>query len=506
MRQQDKRVSLSGQAKKTDCPAVPNLLDITVDDREIKDMVPVSQQGFGWRVRESAGARRRVAIRQRLMRRVSTCILGVIVGAAASVSAADNWPSFLGPNNQTVANHPNLPESWSTTENVAWKTAIPGLGWSSPIVWDDRVFVTSVISDGDVEKPIGGLYRGGERDIPTDAHHWRMYAIDLNGGAILWERELHSSKPASEHHVKNTFASETPVTDGGQLYVRFGNVGIFCLDMNGSLLWSVKTPVRKMRNGWGTASSPALHDGRLYVVDDNDEQSYIVALSAETGTEIWRTNRDEGSNWSTPFIWKNELRTEIVTTGTNKVRSYDLDGNLLWELTGMSSITVPTPFAEFGILYLSSGYVGDQQRPVFAIRPGASGDISLGDAKLSNEFVVWSQPQAAPYNTSPLIYDAYYYTLLDRGMMTAHDARTGEVVYDRKRIKVGEGFTSSPWAYHDKIFALSEEGTTYVIRAGPEFEVLAENFLDEFTMATPAIVGDSLIIRTTGHLYKIRKQ
>jgi outer membrane protein assembly factor BamB len=226
-------------------------------------------------------------------------------------------------------------------------------------------------------------------------------------------------------------------------------------------------------------------------------------VSTETGADLWRTDRDEGSNWSTPYVWEHEQRTEIVTTGTDKVRSYDLDGTLLWELAGMSSIVIPTPMAAHGLLYIESGYLGDFSRPVYAIRPGASGDISLAADTSSNEHVVWSLAQGGSYHPSPLVYGDYYYTLLDRGMMTAHDARTGAEVYGRQRITVGEGFTSSPWAYNGKIFALSEEGTTYVIEAGPEFRVLGENQLDEFTMATPAILEDSLIIRTTEAVYKI---
>ena len=228
-----------------------------------------------------------------------------------------------------------------------------------------------------------------------------------------------------------------------------------------------------------------------------------MALSKETGAELWRVDRDEGTNWSTPYIWENDRRTEIVTTGTGKVRSYDLDGNLLWELTGMSSITVTTPFSRFGLLYISSGYIGDRKRPVLAIRPGASGDITVSEGQILNESVAWFQPQSASYNPSPLIYGDYYYTLLDRGYLTCHDVRTGEEVYGRQRIEVGAAFTSSPWAYDGKIFALSEDGDTYVIKAGTEFEVLATNSLGEFTMATPAIAHGSLFIRTVSKLYRI---
>ena len=439
-----------------------------------------------------------------MTRHARVLMLALLVMLWSPVSEADDrWPQFRGPGSRGISDEPGLPTSWSTTENVAWVTDIPGLGWSSPIVWDETVFLTTVVSAEPVEAPRGGLYQGRETWRPSAAEHrWLVYAIDVETGAVQWEREVHRSAPEGAHHLKNTLASETAVTDGDSVYAYFGGVGVFALDMDGTMRWSHEIGVSETRLGWGTAASPVLHGDRLYIVNDNDEQSYLLALSTETGREVWRTDRNEGTNWSTPFIWENEVRTEIVTTGTDKVRSYDLDGTLLWELTGMSSITVPTPFVEFGLLFLSSGYLGDQQRPVFAIRPGASGDISRG-TEASDEFIVWSQPQAAPYNPSPIVYGDYYYTLLDRGFFTCHNARTGEEVYGQQRIEVGAAFTSSPWAYDGKIFVLSEDGDTYVIRAGPTFEVLGQNSLDEFSMATPAIAHGSLFIRTASKLYRI---
>ena len=428
---------------------------------------------------------------------------GFVLAAAGTVSAQE-WAQFRGPGAAgVVADNPALPERWSATENVAWRAPLPGLGWSSPIVANGLVFLTTVVSDGEVETPESGWYRFGERDAPEDLHHWLVYALDLQTGAVRWRRELHTGVPASSHHLKNTFASETPVTDGERLYVLFGNVGLYALGLDGTLLWSRELPPAATRNGWGTASSPVLHDGRLYLVVDNEEQSYIAALSAETGAEVWRTDRDEGSNWSTPYVWENTARTEIVTTGTDRIRSYGLDGRLLWELAGMSSIVIPTPVAAHGLLYLESGYIADYFRPVYAIRPGASGDISLAEGETANEHVAWSLEQGGSYHPSPLVYGDHYYTLLDRGMLTCHDARTGAEIYGRQRIDVGQAFTASPWAYNGKIFALSEQGTTYVIEAGSEFRILAENPLDEFTMATPAVLDDSLIIRTAEAVYRI---
>ena len=435
--------------------------------------------------------------------RALTLMCLVVMGTAVSGSD-DLWPQFRGPGSRGVSDAAGLPSRWSTTENVTWVADIPGLGWSSPIVWDDTVYLTSVVSAEPVEEPLGGLYRGQETWLPSQSEHrWLVYALDIETGAVKWEREVHRGVPESAHHLKNTLATETAVTDGESIFAYIGNVGVFCLAADGTVRWSHMIEPSETRLGWGTAASPVLYRDALYIVNDNEEQSFVLALSKETGGELWRTDREEGTNWSTPYIWENALRTELVTTGSNKVRSYDLDGDVLWELAGMSSITIPTPFATHGLLYLSSGYLGEQERPVFAIRPGAQGDISLDDTERSNQFVVWSQPQAAPYNPSPLVYGDYYYTLHDRGFFTCHDARTGEEIYSQQRIQVGAAFTSSPWAYGGKIFALSEDGDTYVIRAGPTFEILGRNSLDELSMATPAIAHGSLFIRTASRLYRI---
>ncbi len=326
--------------------------------------------------------------------------------------------------NAAVADNPNLPEVWSQTENIEWSTEIPGLGWSSPVVWGDRVFLTSVTSVGEFEKPKAGLYAPNGRPEP-------------------------------------------PQVDQDWL--------VDCLDL-------------------------------LIVLHDNEEESWIAALDKRTGEEVWRAARDEISSWSTPFFWEHEQRTEIITSAVNRVRSYDLDGNLLWEMNGrMSWACIPTPFSSHGLLYVNSGYFGDQHRPAYAIRPGASGDISLADGETSNEYVAWYQPQAGNYNTSPLVYGDIYYSLLDRGFFESYDALTGEPIHGRQRIKVGASFSASPWAYNGKIFAASEQGDTYVLKAGPEYEVLGVNSLGEMIMASPAIVGDRLLIRTESKIYSIRK-
>jgi outer membrane protein assembly factor BamB len=434
------------------------------------------------------------------------CIVLLLMIAVIGLKSegSDHWPQFRGPGSLGVAEDATLPDTWSATENVAWKADIPGLGWSSPVVWGNRIFLTSVISSTEIEKPKKGLYFGGERKPPNDEHIWMVYCIDFNTGRKVWEKEVHRGVPPGPRHLKNSYASETPVTDGERVYAYFGNVGLFCLDLKGRQVWSKKWDAYPTRYGWGTAASPVLYKDLLIIVNDNDEKSFIACLNKRTGAEMWTTQRAEASNWATPYIWENEQRTEIITPGTKKVRSYDLGGKLLWEFGGMSSISIPTPFSKFGLLYITSGYVGDQVRPVFAIRPGASGDISLKPGEKSGKYIAWHLPQAGPYNPSPIIYGDFYYTLLDRGFFTCHDARTGKEIYGKVRIDpAASAFTSSPWAYNGKIFCLSEDGDTYVIEAGPEYKLVGKNSLDEMCMATPAIARGSLIIRTASRLYRI---
>jgi outer membrane protein assembly factor BamB len=444
-------------------------------------------------------------VRSCLSRRLAGIALFALSFATCQVrGGAEQWGQFRGPGASGVSESTALPDTWSTTENVRWKTAIPGHGWSSPIAWGDRIFVTSVVPSGAVEPPKGGLYFGGERPAPQVEHRWMVYAIDFATGKIVWEREAHRGVPPQARHLKNTYASETPVTDGRHVYVSFGNVGLFAYDFNGTQLWASPVPVKPMRNGWGTAASPVLHEGRLYVVNDNDGGSYLAAIDAATGKTVWLVERKEGTNWATPYVWTHARGTEIVTSGTGAVRSYSLDGELLWSLTPMSTIVIPTPFAKFDLLYVASGYVGDQVRPVYAIRPGAKGDITLPKGETSSASIAWSLPQGGPYNPSPIVYGDYYYTLFDRGFFTAHDARTGKEIYTKVRLDPAAGaFTASPWAYRGKIFAMSEDGVTYVIEAGPQYKLLGRNSLDEFTMASPAIHRDSLVIRTAGNLYRI---
>ena len=284
----------------------------------------------------------------------------------------------------------------------------------------------------------------------------------------------------------------------------FGDVGLYAYDLDGKPLWSHDIEPKRTMMNYGAAASPVVHDGQVLLLYDNMQQSYLASFDAKTGKQLWRTERAEGSTWASPFIWKNPLRTEIVTCGKKKNRAYDLKGKLLWEFDGrMSNLVIPSPFAADGLLYITSGYIGDQRRPVYAIKPGATGDITLKDGEKSNGHIAWYQPKAGPYNPSPLVYGGRYYTLLDRGFLTCNDAKSGQEIYGRQRL--GGSYTASPWAYNGKVFCLDEDGNTRVIQAGSKFEVLRTNDLDELCLSTPAVSQGHLLVRTASKLYCFTK-
>lgn len=435
-------------------------------------------------------------------------MFGVAMLLAACGAKGDNWPQFRGPAGIGYSEEEGLPLEWGPDKNIHWRAEIPGTAWSSPITWGDRVFITTAVPDKEQETPKKGLYYGGDRkDAPDSVFSWRVLCLDLETGKVIWDRLAHEGKPAIAKHLKNTYASETPVTDGERVYAFFGSAGLFTYDMDGNLLWKRDLGAYPTRFGWGTASSPAVEDGRVFIQDDNEEKSFVVALDAKTGDEIWRDDRQEISSWASPYVWKTPKRTELVTAATNWVRSYDAaTGELLWKLSGMSSIAVPTPFAAGGLLYVGSGYVMDPRKPLFAIRPGASGDLTLDKDETTNSSIVWCQKAAGPYQPTPLVYRDRLYVLYDRGMFSCYDAKTGEEIYEKKRLGGSGGkYTSSPWAYGGMVFCLSEDGDTYVIQAGDEYKEVGKNTLDEMFMATPAISGRTLLLRGAQNLYAIRE-
>ena len=445
--------------------------------------------------------------------RAAVALCGVALGIAVA-SADDEWPRFRGSNGGVAADHPSLPDQWGPAQNIVWKIDVPGRSWSSPVIWGDHVFVTTAINTLETESllPVtsyvsrsnGGTMTFMDVSKPSAPHRWVLYDVDLKTGRIRWERVAHTGVPAKSRHLKNSYAAETPVTDGERVYVYFGDVGLFAYDMDGKLLWSRPMDALEMQTGFGHAASPVVDDSRVYIVNDNEEQSFIAAYDKRTGVQVWRVDRKEASNWTTPLVWKNDLRTEIITAATGGVRSYDVNGRLLWQFTGMSTFAVPSPLASGGLLYVMSGYTASALRPAYAIRAGATGDISLKPDQTSNEYILWADRTLGTFHPSPLVYRGCYYILHDRGFLTCNDPGTGKPIYPRQRISNDTAtFTASPWAYNGKVFALSEDGDTFVFQSGPEFKVLGKNSLNEMALATPAVAGGSLVIRTVSKLYRI---
>ncbi len=441
------------------------------------------------------------------------------------------WPQFRGPDSNPVGTHAKLAERWSKTENVEWRQEIPGRGWSSPIVTGGKVYVTTATTEGKSKPPqIGTEYsnelaaelqkqglsmdkileRVTERDIelPKEVKlHYSLYCLNLKSGKVEWQQEFFTGQPPGGRHRKNSFTSESPVTDGKFIYVYVANLGLWAYDLKGKQVWTTPLEANPIYLDFGTGSSPALIGNLLVIVNDNEKQQFIAAFDKQTGKQVWRTNRNLGnkgmqSGWVTPFVWKHALRTEIVTVGPNVAVSYDLAGQELWRLSGMAPAPIPMPFAYDGLLYIDGG----RGASMFAVRPGATGDISLGKSESSNAHVVWSQPRAGTYLPSPLAYEGGIYTLTETGILTRFDAKTGKQIYKTRIDPKATAFTTSPWAYNGKLFCLSEEGQTFVIAAGEKFQLLHVNELDEMAQATPAIVGERLLLRTETKLYSIRRK
>ncbi|MEZ6143229.1 MAG: PQQ-binding-like beta-propeller repeat protein [Zavarzinella sp.] len=428
--------------------------------------------------------------------------LTLIAAALPTTVQATDWPQFRGPGGTGVITDSVVPPStWTEKENIAWRFEVPGHGWSCPIVVGNNVFVTSCVTDAKVAAPKTGYYAPLDTKTHDGEHRWTLFCLDATTGKVLWEQVAHKGKPKHPIHVKASYASETPVSDGERVYAYFGNVGIFCYDLKGQMLWTRTWDVVPTQLNWGTGASPVLHEDQIIIVNDNEKASFIVSLDKRTGKVLWKTDRNEKSNWATPFIWKHAKRTEIVTCGKGKVRSYDLDGKLLWEFGGMSSICVPSPVVAGDLLIISSGYEFGRPRPVFAVKPGATGDITLKKGETNNEFIVWYKEPAGAYHPTPLVLGDYLYVLYSTGFISCFEAQTGKTVYERERL--GGSFTASPWSYQGKVFCLGEDGTTYVVKAGKEFELVGKNVLNEVSLATPAIANGRLFLRTREALYCI---
>ncbi len=435
---------------------------------------------------------------------ISACLL-----AGVSLSA-QHWPAFRGANASGVADGTPTAVKWNTAtnENVAWKTPVPGVAVSSPIVWGDRVFVSTAISSDPNQSIRTGLYGDVEPVNDSSKHTWRLLAIDKKSGKVLWDKVAYEGIPRTKRHPKSSQASATPVTDGRRVIVSFGSEGLYAYDFDGKQLW--KKDLGVLNAGWffdpdyewGIGSSPIIYKNMVIVQCDIQRHSFIAAFDVDTGKEIWRTDRDEIPSWSTPTIFEANGKAELVTQATTFTRGYDpMTGKELWKYSGNSEIAIPTPIIGPGFVIITNGYRGVQ--PIFAVKPGATGDITLKDNATKSDFVSWSTKRGGPYIPTPLIYGDQLY-VLNNGVLTAYNFATGEQIYQKRLGGTGGAFSASPVAADGKVYCASEDGDVFVIKAGPEYEELAKNSMGEVVMATPAISDGLIIVRGGKNVYGIK--
>src|SRR5215471_2884041 len=438
--------------------------------------------------------------------------LATVLPLAICTAMAGDWPQFRGPGNSGLGDGTKPPVHWDATKgtNIVWSAEIPGLANSSPIVSGERVYVTTAVSSDPKQTFRTGLY--GDTDPVNDSspHKWKVLALDKKTGKILWEVTAHEGVPKTKRHPKSSQASPSPATDGKVVVAYFGSEGLYAYSTEGTLLWTKDLGMQNAGwffdpdSEWGAASSPVIYKNSVIVQCDRQKDSFIAAFDLKDGKELWRTARAEIPAWGTPTIATAEGRAEMVTNGTKAIRGYDPDtGKELWTLGPNSEITCTTPVFGHGLIFVTAGYPPVQ--PIYAIKMGSKGDLTLKEGKDSSEAIAWSKKTGGSYLPSPLIYGDHLYLVNNNGVLTAYEAKTGTRIY-QQRVGPGGSFTASPVAAAGKLYIATEEGDVYVVKAGPQFELLAKNSVGEPVLATPALSGDLLIVRGARHLFAIASQ
>ena len=427
--------------------------------------------------------------------------------------ASGSWPSFRGPAASGVADGQSLPDRWDAAsgQNILWRTAIPGLAHSSPIVWGDRIFVTTAVSSRANATFKPGLYGDGDASDDRSRHKWIVMALDARSGKVVWERVAHEGEPLNKRHIKSTYASATPATDGRIVVAFFGSQGIHAFDVNGTPLW--KVDIGRLDIGaydiptfeWGPASSPIIWNDLVIVQCDTQADSFVLALNAATGRVVWKTDRDELPSWGTPTVVSTASGPELLTNGAKFVRGYDpRTGQELWRVGGSSKITAPTPILADGLFVIASGRA--PERPIFVVRPGSRGDLTPKTNEAKGTGLAWSKTGRGPYMPTPLAYKGILYVLNNSGLFDAYEVTSGTEIYRQRLPDVGNGFSASPVAADDKIYLSTEDGDIIVVSAGPKFEHVATNKMGELLMATPALSNGVMYVRTVSSLFAIGRR
>ena len=432
-----------------------------------------------------------------------------VLPARARDSSSGHWPQFRGSGAAGVADGAALPDAWNAEkgEGVLWKTRIPGLAHSSPVVWGDQVFVTTAISSRPDATFKPGLYGEGTASEDRTVHRWQVLSLDKRTGEVLWARTAYEGEPREKRHVKATYANATPATDGRYVVAFFGSQGLYAYDLAGNLKW--KRDLGRLDAGaydspdyeWGTASSPILYRDLVIVQCDQQEDSFVAALRLEDGATAWRTPREELPSWATPTVYPG-ARPELVTNAPKFIRGYDpATGKELWRLGRSSSITAPTPVYDQDLIVVMSGR--RPNAPIFVLKAGASGDITLPEGATGGGHVLWTREKAGSYMPTPLVYRGHLYVLKNQGIFACYDLRSGEQKYEQRLPDVTSGFSASPVAADGKLYLPSEDGDVFVVKAGPQFELIGRNPVGQPIMATPAISEGTLLVRGERDLFAI---
>jgi outer membrane protein assembly factor BamB len=427
--------------------------------------------------------------------------------------SAGSWPSFRGAQASGVADGQNLPDTWNvkTGENILWRMPIPGLAHSSPVVWGNRIFVTSAVSSDAKASFRPGLYGDGDASQDRSRHRFMLYALDKRSGKILWERVAHEGVPVDKRHIKSTYANSTPATDGRIVVAWFGSQGVHAYDVNGRSLW--KVDLGRVDMGaydiptyeWGPASSPIIWNNLVILQCDTQTDSFLLALDANTGKTVWKTEREELPSWGTPTIAMTAKGPELVTNASNFIRGYDpVTGKELWRLGRSSKITAPTPIFTDDVFVIASGR--GPERPIFVVRANARGDLTLPEGKTDSEAIVWSRTGRGSYMPTPLSYKGILYVLSNNGLFDAYNLKTGAEVYRQRLSLVGSGFSASPVAADGKIYLSNEDGEILVVSAGDKFAQVATNSMGELIMATPAFSEGVMYVRSAQSLFAIGRK
>lgn len=439
-------------------------------------------------------------------------LLAGLIASPSPTSAASNWPQYRGVRASGFDDSTPLPTTWNvkTGENIRWQTPIPGLAHSAPIVWGDRVYVTTAVQTGAKPELKVGLYGNIDSVPEKEPNQWRLLALDKATGRVVWDTLAHEAIPKTARHTKATHCNSTPATDGERIVAIFGSEGLFCFDTEGELLW--KKDLGPMESGffampntsWGFASSPIIHDGKVVVLCDVKENSFIAVFNLEDGSEVWRTARSDVPTWSTPTMVTTAGRTQIAVNGWHHTGGYDFaTGRELWKFDGGGDIPVPTPVAAGELIYFTSAH--GRSRPMRAIRADASGDISPDDSGAMKPAVAWNHDRKGNYMQTPIVVGDSLYGCADVGLLTCFDATTGEVRYSERLSKTSEGYTASPISDGRHLFFTSELGNVFVVPATGKFSVVATNALDETCLSTPAISEGMMFFRTRDKLIAIGK-